>query len=203
MLQALDVYRWLMGAESRPACEAFDAHVVGAVLALSVDGTRRGVSLSDSLGLSPSETAELVGSHFPHAQGLFTGLSAAVAQPASEDELCLRDLLWRGSTERTELERKFAVIIARRAQLPNHLWQDLGLRHRRELSWLMSRHFEPLANKNSTDMKWKKFLYRTICRDASYSLCVSPTCSECTDYDGCFGEEAGESLLSAPQGGEP
>jgi len=194
MLQALDVYRWLMGAESRPACEAFDAHVVGAVLALSVDGTRRGVSLSDSLGLSPSETAELVGSHFPHAQGLFTGLSAAVAQPASEDELCLRDLLWRGSTERTELERKFAVIIARRAQLPNH---------RRELSWLMSRHFEPLANKNSTDMKWKKFLYRTICRDASYSLCVSPTCSECTDYDGCFGEEAGESLLSAPQGGEP
>ena len=64
----------------------------------------------------------------------------------------------------------------------------------------MTRHFEPLAQRNDKDMKWKKFLYRAICRDAGYTLCPVPTCSECTDYADCFGDEDGESLLStAPE----
>ena len=70
------------------------------------------------------------------------------------------------------------------------------MRNRRELSWLMARHFEPLAQRNHGDMRWKKFLYRTICRDEGFGLCTAPTCSECSDYEGCFGEESGEGLLS-------
>jgi nitrogen fixation protein NifQ len=87
-------------------------------------------------------------------------------------------------------------MIARRAQRPNHLWQDLGLRDRGELSLLMNRHFKPLALRNNQDMKWKKFLYRMICADASFTLCTAPSCRECDDFDVCFGDESGESLLA-------
>jgi nitrogen fixation protein NifQ len=92
-----------------------------------------------------------------------------------------------------------ACLIARRAQRSNHLWQELGLRQRRELSWLMQRHFEPLHAKNKQNMKWKKFLYRLICRDGGFTICPSPSCEDCDDVQACFGEEAGESLLSQSQ----
>jgi nitrogen fixation protein NifQ len=45
-------------------------------------------------------------------------------------------------------------------------------------------------------MKWKKFLYRMICRDEGFRLCSAPSCSECDDFAVCFGEESGESLLA-------
>ena len=45
-------------------------------------------------------------------------------------------------------------------------------------------------------MKWKKFFYRTICRDEGYMLCAAPSCAECDDFEICFGEESGESLLA-------
>jgi len=196
MLNALSVYQWLMGTGARPQCEAFDAHVVASVLSLAVVGTESGVSVVEGLGLAPDELLELVEGMFPHARALFAGLAVRAGAEISADESCLRDLLWRGASERTPFEQKLARIVARRALSPNHLWQDLGLRHRRELSWLMSRHFEPLANKNVHDMKWKKFLYRVICRDASFSLCAAPSCSECNDFDECFGDESGESLLA-------
>ena len=35
-----------------------------------------------------------------------------------------------------------------------------------------------------------------ICADASYTLCTAPSCAECDDFAGCFGEETGESLLA-------
>jgi nitrogen fixation protein NifQ len=92
-------------------------------------------------------------------------------------------------------------MIARRAQRPNHLWQDLGLDSRRDLSELMTRHFKPLAMRNTQDMKWKKFFYRTICSDAAYSLCTAPSCGECDDFDHCFGEETGQSLLARARRG--
>ena len=57
-------------------------------------------------------------------------------------------------------------------------------------------YFAPLARRNTSDMKWKKFFTRLICRDASYTLCTAPSCGECSDYDNCFTEETGESLLA-------
>jgi nitrogen fixation protein NifQ len=60
----------------------------------------------------------------------------------------------------------------------------------------MTRHFAPLARRNRSYMKWKKFFFRTICRDADYALCSAPSCGECSDFDACFSEETGESLLA-------
>ena len=71
----------------------------------------------------------------------------------------------------------------------NHLWQDLGLPSRKELSLLMQTHFTGLAQRNSGDMKWKKFLYRQLCERAGLMVCRSPSCGVCSDYQACFGPE--------------
>jgi nitrogen fixation protein NifQ len=191
-----DAYRWLTSASGHSACQQFDVHVVASVFSLALDETRQGKSLCDALGLAPSELCELTAELFPHAASLYSDLDPALRPVLAEDEVCLRDMLSRASSERTRFQQLLASIIARRAQSPNHLWQDLGLRNRRELSWLMSRHFEPLAARNANDMKWKKFLYRLICRDHGSSLCTAPSCSECEDFDDCFGDESGESRLA-------
>jgi nitrogen fixation protein NifQ len=192
-----DVYRWLMAGFQQSGCTSFDAHVIACVLALAVEEAAQGVPLTGALGLAPAALASLVGELFPHALQLFSGLDPSLMSERSEEEAQLCDLLVRGTTTHDRLELWLAQIIARRAQRPNHLWQDLGLRTRNELGWLMERHFEPLALRNVRGMRWKKFLYRMICRDTGYTLCTAPSCTECCDFDTCFGDESGESLLAA------
>jgi nitrogen fixation protein NifQ len=96
----------------------------------------------------------------------------------------------------SSLEPPLAAMIARRAMEPDHLWQDLGLRDRGELSALLHRHFAPLARQNTGNMKWKRFFYRMICDSEGFALCTTPICSDCTDFDMCFGEETGEARLA-------
>lgn len=71
----------------------------------------------------------------------------------------------------------------------NHLWQDLKLASRAELSALMQHYFPALVAKNSGDMKWKKFFYRQLCERENVLICKSPSCGVCTDYELCFGPE--------------
>ncbi len=70
-----------------------------------------------------------------------------------------------------------------------HLWQDLGLGSRVELSALMRRWFPILVARNERDMKWKKFLYRQLCEREQVLICKSPSCAECGDFAVCFGPE--------------
>lgn len=71
----------------------------------------------------------------------------------------------------------------------NHLWQDLKLSSRAELSQLMRDYFPALVAKNSRDMKWKKFFYRQLCEQENVLICKSPSCGVCVDYELCFGPE--------------
>lgn len=71
----------------------------------------------------------------------------------------------------------------------NHLWQDLRLASRAELSALMSHWFPALAARNDRDMKWKKFLYKQLCEREQIFVCRSPSCAVCSDYGKCFGPE--------------
>jgi nitrogen fixation protein NifQ len=71
----------------------------------------------------------------------------------------------------------------------DHLWQDLGLWSRKDLSRLMHDNFQSLAERNSKDMKWKKFLYKQMCEGEGIYVCRSPSCEVCKDYQACFGPE--------------
>ncbi|MEO5659862.1 MAG: nitrogen fixation protein NifQ, partial [Polaromonas sp.] len=71
----------------------------------------------------------------------------------------------------------------------NHLWQDLCLPSRGELSALIGRWFPRLAARNTQNMKWKKFFYKQLCERADLVICRSPSCGVCADYPQCFGPE--------------
>jgi nitrogen fixation protein NifQ len=197
-VETTDVYDWLMLQGGTASCSGFDSHVLAAVLAvIAIEANGEGKGLVSGSGLAPAALLGLVKQEFPHAAPLFErAVPLDAPLQVEEDERCLRELLTRSASEGTPYEQALAYLIARRCQRPNHLWQDLGLRNRRELSWLMERHFPNLARRNAQDMKWKKFLYRVICRDEGFAICTAPSCSECSDFDNCFGEEDGESLLA-------
>ena len=77
-----------------------------------------------------------------------------------------------------------------------HLWQDLRLPSRQELSMLIAHWFPRLAALNTHNMKWKKFFYKQLCLREDLLICNAPTCGDCHDYGVCFGAEEA-SLIAA------
>ncbi len=76
----------------------------------------------------------------------------------------------------------------------NHLWQDLGLPSRLELSVLIDHWFPRLAARNTHNMKWKKFFYKQLCLRADLLICKAPSCSVCSDHGLCFGPEVASAV---------
>jgi nitrogen fixation protein NifQ len=190
------MYTQLIDANAATACNPFDGHVLACVFAAAADECHAGGSFTDALGICGLALRRNIERYFPGALGRLEAFGLDVEPAVNEDERCLRELLWRFRTASSPINSLLTFLVARRATRPNHLWQDLGLANRGELSKLMQRHFVALARRNDLDMKWKKFFYRMICRDDGFSMCVAPCCSECGDFDGCFGSESGESLLA-------
>lgn len=196
-MSAEEAYRWLVGASASAPYDAFDVHVVAAILALGIaEAGPDGRSIADGVGLERPALIELVAEMFPGALSVLESSVSDAAVAIDDEEQSLRDILAMYSAGASRLEGPLAAMIARRCTWPHHLWQDLGLRDRRELSQLMSRHFPRLVEKNKHDMKWKKFLYRMVCSSEGFVLCTAPVCSECDDFANCFGAEDGQSRLA-------
>ena len=70
-----------------------------------------------------------------------------------------------------------------------HLWRDMELANRGVLRALIETYFEPLAADNIMDMRWKKFIYRRLCRWGGFNTCAAPSCGVCPTYAECFGDE--------------
>ena len=189
-------YRLLMGRSVADAVivkdRDFDAHVFACLLAVAAmeEGT-----LGERLGLCCEDLTALVERWFPHARALFAW-QVSGADKEDDEIVMVRDLLLAHRSTPGDDSRRLAAMIARRAMEPNHLWEDLGLRDRSELSRLLARHFGPLAARNTKNMRWKRFFYRTLCEADGVVMCSTPVCSSCGDFDLCFGDESGESCLA-------
>ena len=192
---AQDLYNRLMAGPARG--DPFDRHLFACAIAIVAGGSTH--PLTAGLGLSPECLAALVGRFFPHAPALLAGLSVHThdEEPVALEEPDLRALLLDHRSRGLIEEEWLAHIVARRSLAANHLWQDLGLTGRADLSGLMRRHFGPLAAANGDDMKWKKFFYRELCRREGIVVCKSPRCEDCVDSIVCFGAEDGVPLLGA------
>jgi nitrogen fixation protein NifQ len=196
-MRADEAYQWLIGSAAHSAHDSFDIHVVASVLALTMAEAKGGHGgMSEGMGLEKPALMELIGAMFPDTMTAFAGVLDDTAIVIDTEEQSVRDILGMFSTRPGRLERYLAAVIARRCKSPHHLWQDLGLRNRDELSRLMKRYFARLAERNQQNMKWKKFLYRMVCRSEGFTLCTAPVCSECDDFDSCFGAEDGEARLA-------
>jgi len=193
------IYRLLMGTDPADVLidsdASFDRHVIASILAVSA--MEHG-ALAERAGLSTIELITLLAQLFPAASIDSSWLPKDGAAPAPDDDeiTMLRDLLATQRSTDGDVGRWLAAMVARRAMEPNHLWEDLGLRERAELSRLLMRHFEPLASRNTRNMRWKRFFYRALCEDDGFVMCTTPVCTQCNDFDLCFGEESGESRMA-------
>lgn len=178
----------------RAAYDALMAHAAGLpneeLFARMIASQAAGLgALPPGLGLFGPDYLALLARHFPGAT-----LPAPADRPAFDPDGMpehddLRALLLDYVADRDDSERWMAEIVVVACMGGDHLWQDLGLWNRTDLSRLMNENFPALAAKNDRDMKWKKFLYRRICEREGIHVCPAPACQVCMDYTKCFGRE--------------
>ncbi|SEG26854.1 nitrogen fixation protein NifQ [Marinobacterium lutimaris] len=173
-----------------------DRHLAHLIL-----GPRRGVGcLPLNLGLEAEQFARLIERHFADDSDLIA------ADPAEKHLIQTRsdlreELMRIRDDERIELVElledfrspaapvELSLIIATACLGGDHLWRDLGLPDRSELSDLMQRAYPALKALNDRDMKWKRFFYKQLCERGGGYVCRAPSCDQCSAYAECFGPE--------------
>lgn len=146
--------------------------------------------LPDWLGLGRSSFRCMVNYHFPRFNRVdFVNPGKEIDQARLDEMGDLRRLLIEHRTKGHASETWMAEIVIAGCMGDDHLWQDLGLWQRADLSKLMLENFKPLAKRNDKDMKWKKFLYKQLCETEGIYTCRAPSCEVCADYQNCFGPE--------------
>jgi nitrogen fixation protein NifQ len=167
--------------------DPFDRHVFACILAKGACEPY----LPSAVGLGLGDLADLLGRHFPGAEWVLDGLPADAdrGEDAIEEPDYRALLAGNATLPGSDEARWLAAMVARRSLRPGHLWEDLGLANRQDLSGLLLRHFGPIAARNLRDMKWKKFFYRQMCEAEGIVVCKSPICDECSDFHLCFRED--------------
>jgi len=177
--------RLMARAQGHPNDEAF-AHMVASWAA--GEG-----ALPAWLGLSPARFRELFFRHFPGFaldEISATRRHRQIPPERLPERQELEALLLRDRARGDPSEVWAAGLLAAGCLADDHLWQDLGLWSRADLSQLLRHNFPALAARNVKDMKWKKFLYKQLCETEGIYTCRAPSCEQCADYGQCFGPEA-------------
>ncbi|WP_448044896.1 nitrogen fixation protein NifQ [Bradyrhizobium liaoningense] len=193
----IEVYRVLTGSDPAEADisddDDFDRHVLASVLAAAV---MDGGPIAERVGLPERDLDALLAQCFPSVPARAFAWIGGGDASVDDETAMVRDLLRAQRSTEGDVGHWLAAMVARRAMEPKHLWEDLGLRERPELSRLLTRHFAPLAARNTRNMRWKRFFYRMLCEDDGFVMCTTPVCTQCNDFDLCFGEENGESRMA-------
>jgi nitrogen fixation protein NifQ len=172
------------------AAARHDPSVEGVVARMLASWSYGQSALPQWLGLGEFEFYRLLGCHFP---GIKTQSLLGFEHPpmwendAEMDDL--RQLILSNRSKRSDSERWLTEILVTGCRGSDHLWQDLGLWSREDLSRLMADHFTPLFELNTKNMKWKKFLYKRLCETEGIYTCRAPSCEACADYSNCFALE--------------
>lgn len=142
------------------------------------------------LGLDESEFNAMLQTYFPGAiLSQYTPFRMDNEQERADEQSELCQLLEAHRADTKPDTQWIANIVVTGCMGGNHLWQDLGLWCRQDLTTMMETTFPELAGKNDKNMKWKKFLYKQLCIQEGIYTCRSPSCEICVDYKECFAPE--------------
>jgi nitrogen fixation protein NifQ len=147
------------------------------------------------LKLEAADFIRLLGRYFPGAPPEMADAEALSApggactaiEPEEFDDLLA--LLRQHRRDDLEETQWLAHAIASACAGGNHLWEDMGMPNRAALSQLLKRYFPTLYFKNTGNLRWKRFFYKSLCDRAQARLCKAPSCGVCSDYAQCFGPE--------------
>ncbi len=197
MLAATGPHALLMSCAVRGTDGQADPATLALAGVLGQAFARHGTALLPLPGLDGAVTRRVMSARFPGADVLL-GLDWAALRDATRPEPRFDEvedlvglLLDHADPAAGPPEDRVAVAhaLACASLGDDHLWQDLHLPSRRELSALIGHWFPALAARNDGDMKWKRFFYKQLCERAELFICKAPSCGVCTDYGRCFGPE--------------
>jgi len=166
---------------------SFNDHALASMLA----SWRMGGSVyPDHLGLGADGFAAMCAYHFPGPAwpGKATG-SAAWNSDSMPEYNELRQLFTDYQAPRLSEQPWWIDLLIIGCGGHEHMWRDMGLFERDDLSRLLHENFPQLAARNSRDMKWKKFLYKQLCEREGIIACPAPTCDACSHFSDCFAPE--------------
>lgn len=179
----LDAYNWLSRFNSGTELGDLIARMLSSQVAGFGDMPRW-------LGLSQDGFETLMEHLFPKAEiNQFGKYSKELDVARSDEHSELRELFLSHGVAEPWVNERVADILVAGCMGGDHLWQDLGLWSRKDLTALIGSAFAPLAEKNVHDMKWKKFFYKQLCIQEGVYTCRAPSCQVCADYAACFGPE--------------
>ena len=141
------------------------------------------------LGLDRRVLAALVARHFPHDAH---ALRAPIAPLVTSHARFLRDLhglLMRHdctAMRHPEDAHCLATIIAAASLRPDHLWRDLGLAGRDDVTDMLGRHYPALVARNTANLRWKKFLAQEVAHERGDAPTSAPGCPGCEDFGFCY-----------------
>ena len=187
-----DLYKALMATPAPPAIEYQDRMLFACLLTVA---SREPYPLAVGLGVDEATCEKIIETCFP-------GFDRSLCERGrSEDPLTDLDINQDvlalllshvpedGSSDRRRMARWLAQIIAARAAQPGHLWVSMGLFERSKLTAAIRRHLPTLAQANNQGMRWKRYLFKQVCDANGGTLCKSPNCKDCSDYDLCFAQQ--------------
>lgn len=180
-----DMYNLIMEPFGRLESQESNRRFIAQMLASQCVGEG---ALGPTLGLEKASFVDLMDQHFQVSGLPLRGIPQDNA-PRFDEREELITLMMGHRAMRDELEVFIAQIVAAACMGADHLWQDLGLWSRSQLSAMMEHNFPSLAAKNDKNMKWKKFLYKQLCAAEGIYICRAPSCEVCTDYAVCFAPE--------------
>ncbi|CAB3697867.1 hypothetical protein LMG24238_03468 [Paraburkholderia sediminicola] len=144
------------------------------------------------LGLPRPAWRALLERHFGRApEPVFASLPALPPVDTSEHAAFVETLnalllTYASAAVDTNDARCLASIIAHACLRPDHLWRDLGLAGREEVTWMLTRYFPTLVLLNVDNLRWKKFLAQQRALSLGLQPGPAPGCPGCEDYGHCF-----------------
>ena len=88
----------------------------------------------------------------------------------------LRVLLETWSAPELDTTPLVSSVLTRACLRPDHLWRDLGLSGREDVTALLTRHYPGLAARNVRNLRWKQYLAYAACEHAGLPPAAAPGC---------------------------
>jgi nitrogen fixation protein NifQ len=146
------------------------------------------------LGLTSGQLTSLTQRHFCADVALSLGQSAAQIPAVTAEDTrtayaaSMRAFLIAHASAEVDGEdvRCLASIVAHACLRPDHLWRDLGLSGRDDVTAMLERYFPELVARNVEGLRWKKLLARELALATGAVPGPAPGCPGCEDFGFCF-----------------
>jgi len=186
------LYRSLLDTDIPPGIFCEDRQMFACLLTLAL---KENELIYPALGLKPADINKILAIYFPgfNPDKICHDKLGKEPRPLEINHGVLDILLSHVPCDltgkRAHISELLAKIIAARASQPGHLWVAMAFLERPQLTAAIRRHLPTLAIANAKGMRWKRYLFKQVCDINGGTMCKSPNCGDCSDYEFCFAPE--------------